>query len=257
MLFPKIVPVILAAIAPASAIINGKNLTGDTREYVVAIEQPGLQERMATTLICNGFLITENTVVTAAECVSYLTTDDLAIRIGFAPFQQTLGVNNITTMSTFDSTTLSGDISLLNLTQPVTNVTPAIIVPRTTTASSYPSNGTVTLVGWGGTKNNTQSISPKLEQVTVDTVRANTCTGMLSTCGYRLNQNERFCTRNNATGAEGYGDVGGPVVLPNGEVVGLMTGNPSCAQPYNIATHLELGNAAVYDFIQTNKYGPF
>lgn len=256
MFFSKIVPIILAAISPALAIIHGTNLTGDSHEYVVAIMQPGLSERDSTTFICNGFLVTENTIVTAAECVSGASPGDFAVRVGFSGFQQTIDINNITTMPTYNSTTLADDISLLNLTVPVTNVTPAFLVDKATTATSYPSDSTVTLVGWGGTQNNTQGISHALEDVNVAVVRANSCTGMLATCGYRLNQNQRFCTVSNSTGAEGYGDAGGPVVSSNGLVVGLMTGNPSCAQPYNLATHLELGNPAVYDFIQTNQYGP-
>ena len=63
---------------PAAAIINGANVTSNAYDYTVAIMQPGLAAdeggRGSTDFICNGILITEFTVLTAAECVQGLDT---------------------------------------------------------------------------------------------------------------------------------------------------------------------------------------
>jgi len=245
-----------AAITPALAILNGTNVTLDHYEYTVAIMQPALSayESSSVPFICNGVLITEYTVMTSAECVQGTDAASLNIRVGFPPDTiQTIGVNNITTMKTFNYTSLAGDIALLNLTDPVTNVTPAALASPTF-EGQYPS-GEVKLVGWGGMTNGTQEIAPHLQVANVDIIRPQTCRAALDTCGFKLNRKQRFCTSSDENGAEGYGDAGGPIVDGMGVVVGLMTGNPACAQPNNLAIQLLLSNAKINSFIQTNKFG--
>jgi len=246
-----------AAISPASAVLGGTNVTLDHYEYTVALMQPALTgyERSSTPFICNGVLITEYTVMTSAECVQGTDASSLDVRVGFPPDTiQRISVNNITTMKSFNYTSLAGDIALLNLTDPVTNVTPAALASPSFDAT-YPS-GEVKLVGWGSTVNGTQEIAPKLQVANVDVIRPQTCSAALNSCGFKLNRKQRFCTSSDATGAEGYGDAGGPIVDSEGVVIGLMTGNPTCAQPNNLASQLLLSNTKINSFIQTNKFGP-
>lgn len=238
---------IVALIAPVSAIIGGESTVSRAHEYTVAVMQPALAGSTQP-FICDGVLISQHSVITAAECVTGLEAQDITIRTAFDGSYLTHDVNKIVTMGTYNSTSLAGDIAMLNLTQAATRIKPA----KLATNATYPL-GEVTLCGWGGTKNSTQSLASSLQQVEVDVVRSSTCAAALSTCDFKLNTRQRFCTSSTATGAEGYGDVGGPVVGPDNVVIGLMTGSPACAQPNNLAIQLRLGTAKVQRFIDANK----
>lgn len=236
MLYPTVLALGLALITGrVSAILGGATIPSTEDNFAVAIMMPGM-ESMQTSFICSGVLISDYTVLTIAECVSGAAADDITVRTGKVPstyFQHK--VSKIITHSAFNSDTLANDLAIIHLATPATKMTKA----RLATTASYPSS-CMKLVGWGPTKNNTQGIASALQGAEVEVIPAATCATQLKTC-YNLNTAQHFCTNSSGKGGA-YGDAGGPVVSPSGRVVGLISGNPTCAQPNGIALEVMVGN---------------
>lgn len=231
-----------AFLGHVAAIIGGAPVRSNEYEYTVAISQPGMNQRSNTNFICDGVLVGEDRVITLAECVAGLEASDISIRTGMSNLTfQNIDASKIITHPQYNSTSFAYDIAMIQLSVPITNITSAPLAPNTTT---YPT-GNAILLGWGSASNNTQAESKMLQSATVPIVDADTCAKVISSC-YALDSCQHFCTASKGKG-EGYGDAGGPVVDSEGLVLGLISGNPICAQPDHVA--LELSLAHLHDWI--------
>ncbi|GAB7350719.1 hypothetical protein MBLNU459_g1274t1 [Dothideomycetes sp. NU459] len=245
----KVTSSILALLAttfgPVHAIIGGTNVRSDSYDYTVAIFQPALDES-STTFICDGVLITSSTVLTVAECVQYLEPFNVLVRSGTNTADyQNLTVSSIVTHPQYDPDTLAYDLALVHLDSAVIGIVPADIPNSNSTLPSQ-----VGIVGWGATTNATAAVANRLNEAEVAIIDSNTCVSQLSSC-YTLDPTQHFCTVAAGPG-EGYGDSGGPVVDDNGCLVGLISGNPGCAQPKSIAIEVNVGN--FHDWIVENAF---
>lgn len=231
---------------PVRAIIGGTSVSPKAYDYTIAIFQPALSEESSTPFICDGVLITPSAVVTIAECVQGLSSSDITIRSGTnSTGYQNVTVSSILTNPDYDSETLTNDIAIIHLGSNITNVLPATIPSSNSSISSH-----VGLLGWGSKVNATEAISPNIQQADVAIVDTVTCTSQLSSC-YTLDSCQHFCTVSAGPG-EGYGDAGGPVVDASGQLIGLISGNPTCAQSNSIA--LEVNIAHFHDWIVENAF---
>lgn len=214
--------------------------------YTVAIFQPALAEYSATTFICSGVLIAPTKVLTLVECITGLSPDEIILRAGTSDSTyQNISVSSITPHPNYDIDTLSNDVAIIHLASPVTNDTPAVL-------GSEPGCENVTLISWGSTTNNTQSISPSPKHAVVGVIPADICARVLAIC-YTLDPKQHFCTEVTREG-QAYGDGGGPVIdSENGDLVGLISGNPECAGPNGIALQVNLTSFS--DFINNNATG--
>ncbi|KAF1348963.1 trypsin-like cysteine/serine peptidase domain-containing protein [Delphinella strobiligena] len=217
-----------------------------TYPYTVAIFQPGLAGYSATTFICSGVLIAPTKVLTLVECITGLSPDEITLRAGTSDSTfQNISASSITPHPNYDMDTLSNDVAIIHLASPVTNGIPAVL-------GSGPGCENVTLVSWGPTTNDTQSISPSPKRAVVGIIPADVCAKTLSTC-YTLDPKQHFCTRVTGEG-QAYGDGGGPVIdSETGHLVGLISGNPVCAGPNRIALQVDLSDFS--DFINNNATG--
>lgn len=242
----KLILALLAlAFCPVNAIIGGSSVSTTHYDYTIAIFQPALSEE-STPFICDGVLVTPSAVLTIAECLDGLEPSDIMVRTGAnSTGYQNITVSSIVTHPDFDIDTLANDLAIIHLGSNITNILPATIPSSNSTLSSH-----VNLLGWGATVNETEAISSNLRQANVSIVDTDTCKSQLSSC-YTLDSCQHFCTVSAGPG-EGYGDSGGPVVNAKGNLVGLISGNPSCAQPHSIA--LEVNVVTFHDWIVENAF---
>lgn len=225
-------------LATAIPLNHGSNHTSNhisNYPYTIAIFQPALSDFSNTPFICSGVLLTTTTVLTIAECVSGLEAADISIRTGTTPTTyQNIPVSEITTHSDYNVNTLANDIAVIYLAKVVIDTTPAVL----STETSIPTGANVTAVSWGSASNDTQAISnaPKHSHLVV--MDSDTCAKKLSSSGYQLDTEQHFCTGITDEG-QAYGDGGGPVV-EEGKLVGLVSGNPSCADSEGVALQVRL-----------------
>ena len=246
-LLSTVVTLVVTLSTPTLAIIGGGATGGNFYEYTVALYQPAIAERAATPFICDGVLVGPSTVVTIAECVQGLTKSELTVRAGLTrATYKTFNTSSITVHPNYNSDTLANDVAIIKLSTPIRNIAAANLAPSNW---GYPDRNQ-TVIGWGSTKNNTQALSTSLRSVTVSPMAADTCAKKLSSCKYTLDSAQHYCTVAKQGKGWFYGDAGGPIINPDGLVVGLVSGSPICAQPDGIA--LELRVSHFHDWIMSH-----
>lgn len=259
---------LVLAATGVDAIIGGTPVNGTALDFTVRIIQPTLDDggTASTSFICDAVLINRNTVITAAECTTYLRPEDIEIHYGpphqsnhtnstnsTVPRDHHHHIANVTKISTmvadnFTSPTYSvNDLAVLKIT-PITTVTPAKLVlspPKV----ALP----LRIVGWGPTLNNTSGESPVLNVAPVARVSPTICEKKLHQCAFTLRPKEKLCTSSTDAGAAGYGDAGGPVIDSRNRVVAIMIGNPVCAQTNSIGLKQRLTDPEVAAFIKNHS----
>lgn len=232
--------IMFAAHAHAFPTLSKINTTTNcSYPYTVAIFQPALSDS-SESFICSGVLITPNTVLTIAECVSGTGPSDISIRTGISnPTFQNITVASITSHPGYDVDTLTNDVAVIRLSQNV-SIVPALI-------GTQSAAGNVTIVSWGSMSNNTQDVAPAPKIVSQAVVDAETCASRLVACASEFDAEQHFCTQVTGEG-QAYGDGGGPVLDPaTGMLVGLISGDPSCAGANFIS--LQVGMQGFRDWI--------
>lgn len=238
------------------AVLTSTVATLDTDyPYTVAIYQPALADRSSTTFICSGIQIGSTSVLTIAECITGLDAADLMIRTGVTSSAfQNFTVSAITVHPQYNSTTLDNDVAIIHLASSSNN--------NSNNSSSFNSTycpvaslrhglelmTDVTLVSWGSPSNATQTISTAPKSASVAVVDSATCAEKLSGC-FDLASAQHFCTNATVQG-QAYGDGGGAAVDNVGMIVGLISGNPACAQPNGVALQVNINH--FYSWIMEN-----
>ncbi|PSK59201.1 Vigilin 1 [Elsinoe australis] len=257
MLFSYATLAALAILRPVGAIIGGQP-ADPSMGFTVALVQPSIEgnPRGYTSFLCDGILVSPTAVITATECTSWLSAKDISVRAGLTKETQTnTTVSEVITLQPLNYTSLEYNLAVLRLTEPITHVEPAELAQP---AVAYPIPGSVPgrarqnalrIAGWGPTANGTQEISQQLTYAPVNPVQPMTCAEKLKTCGFTLNPSEKLCTSSDGRGAAAFGDVGGPVLDEEGVVVGVISGNPTCAQPNKIGLKLKVTNPKIAEFI--------
>lgn len=211
---------------------KSSNTTNSSYAYTVAIYQPGLAE-YSQPFICSGVLISPNKVLTIVECVQGLGPHDISIRTGTSDANyKNVSVASITAHTGYSIDTLANDIAIISLTQN-SSITPAII-------SNHCVGVNVTTISWGPPTNEIQGMATTPTVAPEGVLNSTLCAERLHPCFASMNTSQHFCTETK-TGFESYGSGGGPVVDPStGMLVGLISGNPTCAAPNNVSLQVNL-----------------
>jgi secreted trypsin-like serine protease len=240
------------------ALINATTTNSSSYAFTAAIFQPALTD-YSTPFICSGSLINPSTVLTLAECVNGLGASDLLVRLGDSELNYVNAtVDDVIVRADFNASSLNGEVAVLKLSRAVTGIAPVEMLYTQVSASRYVKGPSTTstcwllwsrlthlttrsvrLLGWGPKSTPpTQALSPSLGSLTVYTLPQPICEETLSPC-FNLTT-AHFCTQVPRYGGESYGDAGGPVLAPDGRLMGLVSGNPECAVDKGIALMVDL-----------------
>lgn len=195
--------VLTAATAmPALAVFNGSRADRDDYAWAVRV-QLAYPEGVGS---CTGSLITEDTVITAAHCISYNGRSPSAIDVTFHYGQRrseyTIGVASAVPMPNYDPALIKDDIALLFLQSAVSE--PTIELAST----PAPLGAEVTVAGYGCTGNPFNAAAPcdaprRLFETRLLAVPAEACPDIAGPW--------QFCTHSPNTSVN-RGDSGGPVI---------------------------------------------
>ncbi|CAF0992412.1 unnamed protein product [Adineta ricciae] len=185
-----------------SRIVNGNIATSNSWPWMVAIY-------MSNGRLCGGTLVTYEHVLTAAHCVSDVTSIDVVVYAGIQKLSerfngQVRNVSVITVHSEYSDTNKTNDLAILKLSSP--------IIPSATTSlcclptmSSKPSIGdTAIYIGWGRTSPSS-GFSDELRQSVTRVVDS-------SLCYYAPITDNQICT-GNTTSIACYGESGSPLMI--------------------------------------------
>ena len=232
----------------APRIVNGVPATGDFGFLVALLGPRVLSTNDAyTAQFCGGALTTPTTVVTAAHCVvsdagAVTTPGEIVIGFGTdlsAPMRL-VKVTTVTPNPSYDTVTTQGDIAVLTLAEPVTDVTP--LLP----ALSSPEPGTrITVAGWGNTSADDKQYYAELRQAELVVFPPASCGGGQGYSvdgvefeGFRPGEADAasmLCAggvRDGAIADTCQGDSGGPAISGQGaaaRLVGVESWGVGCA----------------------------
>lgn len=229
-------------------IVGGEPVTDFTYPWCVSIQEVGKGH------FCGGSLIDPRWVLTARHCLnkSHIVKEKLRILVG--------GIN----LDDVSSFTIRGvkqivlhsanDIALIELTEPVTNITPVSIAG----ANSLQPQTMISIIGWGVTSEGGKQASRQLQIVDIPLVANSTC--VASSQG-RYNTDREFCAGFRVGGKDAcQGDSGGPAIYKrnNGAtvkdqtLVGVVSRGTGCARSDKYGIYMRL--PAFVDWIKT--YAP-
>ncbi|KAL4878712.1 trypsin-like cysteine/serine peptidase domain-containing protein [Aspergillus karnatakaensis] len=223
---------ILSTIPQAHSIIGGTDVPIQEYPYQVSIFVRG-------TFAGGGSILSPNTILTAAHCVSGASVDSFTVRSGSSARTSggtLLEVESITIHPQYNQpVALENDIALITLAENLTfteEIQP-IALPEmdggTRKVSETPeTEDQVVISGWGAV-NEGKTYSATLRAVTVDVLNSTDCAAAYEDYAFAITEG-MFCA-----GVEGggmgtcQGDSGGPVVA-DGVVVGIVSWEIGCAR---------------------------
>ncbi|AUS79500.1 serine protease [Actinoalloteichus sp. AHMU CJ021] len=206
----------------STRIVGGERASIEDYPWAVYLTTPAGQQ------FCGGSLVAADKVVTAAHCTEDSAPSDIRVVAGREDKNSTDGdeaeVTDIWINPDYDSTSFSGDVSVLTLDVELDHPT----VPLATPADEdlHTPGEAATVVGWGTTSSG-GAASRYLLETTVPLVSAEDCA---SAYGGEFDEATMLCAGLEEGGKDAcQGDSGGPLVV-EGTLVGVVSWGYGCAQ---------------------------
>ncbi|XP_065421481.1 granzyme H-like [Chrysemys picta bellii] len=197
--------------AGAGEIIGGWEAKPHSRPYMAYLEI----QHEGKTIICGGFLVAKNFVLTAAHC----NGDEISVKLGAHNIreqeesQQKLSVRHRIPHPQYNDATTNNDIMLLQLAEraKLNRWVDTIALPS---ASERVKPGTVcSVAGWGGTSTESESSPDTLQEVDVVVMPDATCSRKPNGPYRGYKSSTMMCVGDPKTGKDSWkGDSGGPLV---------------------------------------------
>lgn len=187
---------------PSIEVVGGERVEGGDFPWVV---------RLSTG--CAGTLIRPRYVLTAAHCTGGGTrrTTSIVVTAGSenlaSPHAVDVHSQAVVRAHGFRSVTEGNDWAVVKLSREVT-------LPMVELSSGTPSDGVLTTVGWGSTRDGSEVQQRRLRKVSVPFVADGTCGELYGQAGYELVPSEMLCAGDVENGGKDacQGDSGGPLL---------------------------------------------
>ncbi|XP_065421480.1 granzyme H-like [Chrysemys picta bellii] len=197
--------------AGAGEIIGGWEAKPHSRPYMAYLET----QRKGKTIICGGFLVSENFVLTAAHC----NGDEISVQLGAHNIneqeqsQQKISLRHRIPHPQYNKTAFNNDIMLLQLAEraKLNRWVDTIALPS---ASETVKPGTMcSVAGWGGTSTESESTPDTLREVDVVVMPDAACSRKPNGQYSKYKSSTMMCVGDPKTGKDSWkGDSGGPLV---------------------------------------------
>ncbi|XP_060758398.1 serine protease 33-like [Neoarius graeffei] len=237
-------------------IVGGGNAAPGAWPWQVSIQFRGSH-------FCGGSLINNMWVLSAAHCFESYVLKDLTVNLGLEnlrgpnPEQQQRNIGRIINHPSYISVTDGNDITLLQLTNPVTFNNYVMPVCLAATRSDVRPATNVWVTGWGDIRPNVPLPPPQtLQEVLVPTVSNSDCAEV-----YSVITNNMICAGLAEGGKDScQGDSGGPMVVKSNGYwvqVGIVSFGTGCALPNvpGVYTRVSQYEAWIRSWISSNQPG--
>ncbi|ASA55507.1 S1 family peptidase [Vibrio gazogenes] len=233
----------------APRIINGTTATLGDWPFMTAIVAKG--RSASNGQFCGGSFIGERYVLTASHCVEGKSANELDVIIGINDLNnestegQRVSVQSIYMHEDYNSSTITNDIAILELSNTVTAI--PVVLATTTLVDSLSGNGTtgdtVTAMGWGNTSTTSNAFPSVLNEVNLLYVDRSTCQNLGG--DYSFVGNDAICAGFQTGGKDScQGDSGGPLIYNDGgtnKQIGIVSWGNGCAQPNAYGVYANVG----------------
>ncbi|KAJ1814247.1 Kallikrein-14 [Coemansia sp. RSA 2598] len=178
-------------------------------------------QNAADSSFCGGSIISDQWILTAAHCIKNASPSDIAVYIGEPKYNpdpsKSASVAEVHNHPQYDDSTMTNDISLLRLSEPITGKKASTI---DIDASTVGDGTKVTALGWGYTSETGTTPSTDLMKVDLNTLSQAEC-GTKDT-KFTGNDGARICVASDNGKATCPGDSGGPLIRSVGGKLTLV-----------------------------------
>ncbi|MFG3227623.1 serine protease [Kitasatospora sp. NPDC048194] len=241
----RILALLLAALSavvgmmssPAHAVVGGHDTAPGAFPYMVSV-------RWSSSHRCGGVIISDQWVLTIAQCVEGKSPSDLVVRAG-TDRHATPGVDfkvaEVITHPDYDNWTNDYDIAAIKIDGQFSLGTGGIDKVALPTSDADPAPGTAAEVaGWGAvTAREGAALSETLQVALVPLIARDVCQQKHN--GFNAITDRMLCAGWDEGGVDACtGDEGGPLVQ-NGVLIGLVSWGYGCARPNRPGVYTKVG----------------
>lgn len=251
-------PALPGSVPTRPLIIGGEDALPGQYPFMVSLQRLDYGDSDHARHWCGGTLISPSWVLTAAHCVERAQPGGYAVLGGTTTLDTTVGnrasnIRAIHVHPAFDRSTLVNDVALIQLREPLADVTPAQLLEGSD-AGYLRTGRRFDVIGWGNTGLEGDAASPTvLQTVKTPFVPFRTCRQAYP----GLQAGAVICA-----GEEGIdscqGDSGGPLLVQRRgawTVLGVVSWGQGCAQAGYPGVYARVGDGYIKDFIAATWTG--